>query len=118
MRILSGVFNSIQKWLFPALEDEIGELTEKQKEFIRAVEALELGKYLGAFQWKGAGRKRSNRLSLLKAFVAKSVFGHQTTKALIENLSGNPATRRLCGWEGAGEIPSEPTFSRAFEEFA
>ena len=26
--------------------------------------------------------------------------------------------RQLCGWESAGEIPSEPTFSRAFTDFA
>ena len=26
--------------------------------------------------------------------------------------------RQLCGWESAGEIPSEPTFSRAFAAFA
>ena len=45
MGILSGVFNSIQKCLFPVLEDEIGELTGKQKEFIRVVEAIDLGKY-------------------------------------------------------------------------
>jgi hypothetical protein len=25
--------------------------------------------------------------------------------------------RQLCGWESASEIPSEPTFSRAFAEF-
>ena len=26
--------------------------------------------------------------------------------------------RRLCGWESAGELPGEPTFSRAFAAFA
>ena len=26
--------------------------------------------------------------------------------------------RRLCGWESAGAVPSEPTFSRAFTQFA
>jgi len=118
MGILSGVFNSIQKWLLPVLEDELGELTEKQKEFIRVVEAIDLVKYLGAFQWKGLGRKRSSRLSLLKAFVAKSVFGYQNTKIMIENLNGNPTIRRLCGWESKCEVPSEATFSRAFSEFA
>ena len=31
---LSGVFNSIQRWLFPFLEEELGELNDKQKEFV------------------------------------------------------------------------------------
>ena len=29
-----------------------------------------------------------------------------------------PTLRRLCGWEGAGWVPSEATFSRAFAELA
>ena len=118
MGILSGAFNSIQKWLLPVLEDEIGELTGKQKEFIRVVEAIDLDKYIWEFQWNGIGRKRKSRLSLLKAFVAKNVFGYQNTKIMIENVKGNPAIRRLCGWERECDVPSEPTFSRAFEEFA
>ena len=116
MGIFSGVFNSIQKWLLPVLEDEIGELTGKQKEFIRVVEAIDLEKYLWEFRWEGIGRK--SRLSLLKAFVAKSVFGYQNTKIMIENVKGNPTIRRLCGWERECDVPSGPTFSRAFEEFA
>jgi hypothetical protein len=31
MRTLSSTFNSIQKYLFPVLEEEIGKLTEKQR---------------------------------------------------------------------------------------
>ena len=29
-----------------------------------------------------------------------------------------PALRRLCGWETLGQVPSEATFSRAFDAFA
>ena len=64
MGILSGVFNSIQKFLFPVLEDKIGELTGKQKEFKRVVEAIDLDKYVWEFRWNGVGRKKS-RLSLI-----------------------------------------------------
>ena len=44
-----------------------------------------------------------------------------TTRALVERLRTEPTLRRLCGWEAAGGVPSEPseaTFSRAFAEFA
>ena len=33
-------------------------------------------------------------------------------------LSADKTLRRLCGWQRAGEVPSEATFSRAFAEFA
>ena len=33
-------------------------------------------------------------------------------------LSADKTLRRLCGWQRAGEVPSESTFSRAFAEFA
>lgn len=118
MGTISGMFGSVQRWLIPALEDEVGELTEKQKEFVRVVEAMDLEKYLPEFCWAGLGRKRKSRLSLLKGFVAKSVFGYQNTKMMMANVKGNPATRRLCGWERECDVPSEPTFSRAFSEFA
>ena len=37
---------------------------------------------------------------------------------LIDAVRHRPALRRLCGWETLGEVPSEATFSRAFETFA
>ncbi len=46
MNGLSGVFGSIQRCLFPALEEELGELNEKQKEFVRVVELMDLPNYL------------------------------------------------------------------------
>jgi hypothetical protein len=33
-------------------------------------------------------------------------------------LSADKTLRRLCGWQRAGEVPSEATFARAFAEFA
>ena len=39
-------------------------------------------------------------------------------RALVERLRVEPTLRRLCGWEGAGWVPSEATFSRAFAELA
>src|SRR6202035_4142785 len=33
-------------------------------------------------------------------------------------LSADQTLRRLCGWQRAGEVPSEATFSWAFAEFA
>jgi hypothetical protein len=114
---LSGAFSSIQKSLFPALEEELGELSDRQREFVIVIESLNVDAFFERCNW-GRGRKPSSRLSIFKAFEAKSVFGYPTTRALIENLNMSPRLRRLCGWEYRGQIPSEATFSRAFAEFA
>ena len=74
MRILSSTFNSIQKWLFPILEEEIGELTEKQSEFVRVVELVDPIRFMSQFSWCGLGRPTETRLSIFKAFMAKSVY--------------------------------------------
>lgn len=52
------------------------------------------------------------------AFVAKAVLGLTTTSALIERLTIDRALRRICGFPLWRKLPSEATFSRAFEEFA
>ena len=41
-----------------------------------------------------------------------------TTRDLIGAIRHRPTLRRLCGWETLGEVPSEATFSRAFDAFA
>ncbi len=38
MENLGSLWNSIQAWLFPTLEDELGELDEKHREFISVCE--------------------------------------------------------------------------------
>ena len=64
------------------------------------------------------GRPPCERAVLARAFIAKAVFNIPTTSLLIEMLSADKTLRRLCGWQRAGEVPSESTFSRAFAEFA
>jgi len=117
MEFLSGLFNSIQSWLLPGLEDEFGELTSKQEEFVRAVELINPLEFIDRYDWKGVGRKPSDRLCLLKAFIAKPIHRFTQTSMLIDAVNNSPVFRRLCGWESRNEIPSEATFSRAFSLF-
>ena len=56
--------------------------------------------------------------ALSRAFLAKTIFNIDDTLGLIERLRLDKTLRRLCGWGGAGTVPSEATFSRAFAEFA
>ena len=39
MKVLSNLWISIQNWLFPHLEGELGELSENDRIFIRVVES-------------------------------------------------------------------------------
>ena len=118
MHILFSLWHSIQQSLFPHLEKELDPLTEKEKEFIRVAELASIDKFLGPYQWVGNGRKPSDRKALALAFIAKAVWNFPKTVTLIEHLKASRNTRRLCGWEYVSSIPSESTFSRAFEEFS
>jgi hypothetical protein len=59
-----------------------------------------------------------DRLSLVLAFLVKTVWNIPTTAALMGFQRSAAAPRRLCGWEGASDVPSESTFSRASRAFA
>ena len=82
------------------------------------IELAEVQKHMSPYRRQGIGRKRDDRLAILKAFAAKAGYNFPTTKLLIAYLHDSTNLRRLCGWESKGEIPSESTFSRAFEEFS
>jgi hypothetical protein len=119
MNNLSEMYFNLQCRLFPLLEDEIGEITEKLQEFLRIIELVKPARFItGALSWCGLGRRLKKRENLLRAYFLKSVYDLPTTKVLIENLKGNSTWRQLCGWEYPSQVPSEPTFSRAFKQFA
>ena len=118
MSTLFDVWNIIQTQLFPSFEQDLDPLNEKEREFIQIVTLLDLPAHMQAYRWRGFGRRRKSRLAMAKAFVAKSVYKFETTDMLIAYLKGCKNIRRLCGWELPGQVPSAPTFSRAFNEFA
>lgn len=114
---LSSFFNAIQTRLFPALEEALGTLTDREQRFVRICELLSLEKHLPSV---GAltGRPLAQRIPIARAFIAKSVYNFPTTTILCEHLLRDATLRHLCGWSGKWEVPSESTFSRAFAEFA
>jgi hypothetical protein len=67
-------WNSIQKSLFPYLEDEIGELDSRQKAFVEICELLIDGKAFLKYRWKGNGRPPCARMALFKAFILKAFW--------------------------------------------
>ncbi len=90
MNKLSDMYFNMQCRLFPLLEEEIGEITEKLQEFLRIIELVKTARFItGALSWCGLGRRLQNRGNLLRAYFLKSVYDLPTTKVLIENLKGS-----------------------------
>lgn len=118
MTHLAEVFFHLQRQLFPLLEEEIGPLSKLDQQFCEVVSLTDLRRFTRRYDWCGNGCHPHERTSLARAFIAKHVYQFPTTSTLIDALQTRPTLRRLCGWESPGDIPSEPTFSRAFAAFA
>lgn len=114
---ISQYWLKIQKSLFPWLEEELGELTEKEQKLVTILELVKIEKYTIPMRCL-CGRPPKERAAIGRAFVAKAVYNMPTTTALLDRLASDTKMRRVCGWENRGNIPSESTFSRAFAEFA
>lgn len=114
---LSQFWLSIQGRLFPWLEEELGELSEKQRQLVSILELTRIEGFIATSRgWPG--RPEKDRRAIARAFVAKVVYNMATTRQLLERLGSDRTLRRLCGWERQNDLPSEATFSRAFAEFA
>jgi uncharacterized protein YifE (UPF0438 family) len=116
---LLNLWNTIESYLFPQLEELLTEeLNKKEREFIQVCTLAELDQFVFELEWKRIGRKSQDRLNILKAFVAKAVYNLDTTRSLISYLESAPTLRRLCGWEFKKNIPHESKFSRVFADIA
>lgn len=114
---LAVYWRRIQQELFPFLADAVGPLGERDRLLVAVLELARVERFV-ARSVGLAGRPLACQASLARAFVAKVVFELPTTTLLVDRLRIDGRLRRLCGWERAGELPSEATFSRAFAEFA
>jgi Transposase DDE domain/Transposase domain (DUF772) len=107
----------LQTVLFERLELELGPLSEKARLLVAVVSMLPLSRYVApARGW--VGRPSKDRQALATAFLAKAIYGVETTRQMLERLRTERQLRCLCGWNTVRQIPHESTFSRAFAEFA
>ena len=115
---LTAYWLHIQEELLPWLDDTTcGPLSGHHRQLVSVLSMVRIEAFLAG--WHGLpGRPPCERAVLARAFIAKAVFNIPTTSLLIEMLSADKTLRSLCGWQRAGEVPSESTFSRAFAEFA
>ena len=116
-QMLSDYWYAFQQELFPRLESELGPMGERYELFVAVLELVRVEALLPYFRGQ-VGRPEEDRAALARAFIAKAVFDVPTTRGLIERLEVDGRLWQACGWSGAGRLPSEATFSRAFSEFA
>jgi Transposase DDE domain/Transposase domain (DUF772) len=107
----------LQGSLFHRLELELGALSEKARLLVAVLTMLPLSRWVAPSRgW--LGRPSKDRQALAAAFLAKAIYGLETTRQVLERLRTDWQLRCLCGWNTARQIPHESTFSRAFAEFA
>jgi hypothetical protein len=107
----------LQTGLFPVLEEQLGELSGPAKRLVATLEMIPLARFIPSSRgW--IGRPSKDRLAIASAFVAKAVYGFSLTRQLLDALARDAQLRRICGWTEAWQVPSESTFSRAFDEFS
>jgi Transposase DDE domain/Transposase domain (DUF772) len=107
----------LQMSLWERLELEVGPLNDKARLLVAVLGMLRLSQYVGGARgWRG--RPVKDRQALATAFLAKAVYGLETTRQVRDRLQTDRQLLCLCGWHQAGQIPHESAFSRAFAEFA
>ncbi len=105
-----------QRNLFPNIKETLGYLTKLQQKFVEALEISQLDSFI-PYIGNRKCRPTKSRMALARAFLAKAIYNMPSTEILIERLKSDLSLRRLCGYERLEQLPSQPTFSRAFQEF-
>jgi hypothetical protein len=119
MNRIARWWQGIQAVLFRGVEAGLEEpLTDKQRQVVSVLQVVRIEEHVAVRVRRRTGRPAADRRMMARAFVAKAVYNDPTTVALLERLRTERNLCRICGWDHPGEVPSEPTFSRAFAEFA
>ena len=60
---LYDIFGALQRQLFPSLTEELGDLTDKDRQYVEvmALVALHAQPFLSAYEWCGEGRPPQER---------------------------------------------------------
>jgi len=108
---------NLEKSLFPALKEELRleALSTKEQKLIKILDFAEIEKNITV---ETITNPPKDREEIARAFIAKSVYNFQTTRALIDRLHVDRTLRMLCGWRDKRDIPSEAKFSRVFKELS
>lgn len=118
---ISWLMGRVQRSLFPHLNQCLPTpLTAQEERLVSILEIVQAEQHVprNIRRYRYPGRKPLDRQACARAFVAKALYRHPTTSDLRRALQSADNLRRICGFVTVGDIPSEPTLSRAFAEFA
>jgi hypothetical protein len=116
--ILVQRFCKLQGELLSEVAQELVGLSPRLEQVIQVLEFCRLESLMQTWVSVGPGHPQKDRVALASAFIAKAVLDLKSTRALIERLQMDKRLKRICGFDMYKAIPSEATFSRAFDEFA
>jgi hypothetical protein len=54
MMYIFSLMSSIQRYLFPHIESELGQLTKNEKEYVQVAELAGIGKHIDRNRWCGS----------------------------------------------------------------
>lgn len=111
---LAPYWKQVTEKLHPLLEISL-EVSPKLLQTAQIFEVVRIEEHVSAPVEGIRGRKQIDRRPIARAFLAKAVMNLNSTRQLVQFLQQSLSFRHLCGME---KVPSEPTFSRAFAEFA
>ena len=81
VKTISQYWLRIQSSLFPWLEEELGEMTEKERKLVTTLELIRIERFT-AYSRSLRGRPPKERAAIARAFVAKAVYNMPTTRGL------------------------------------
>jgi hypothetical protein len=106
---------NLEQSLFPQLQESFGPLSPQEEKLMKILDFAEIEQFVCTVKITNPPKDREE---MARAFIAKSVYNFQTTRALIDRLSVDKTLRMLCGWRYHTHLPSESKFSRVFDEFS
>jgi len=118
---ISWLMGRVQRSLFPHLNQCLPTaLTDQEERLVSILEIIQIERYVPKYiaNFRYPGRKPLDRQVLARAFVAKAYYRLATTSDLRRTLLAAVNLRRICGFVTVDDIPSDSTFSRAFNEFS
>ena len=99
VKTISQYWFRMQSSLFPWLEEQLGELTEKEQKLVTTLELIRIERFTACSR-SLRGRPPKERGAIARAFVAKSVYNMPTTRALLDRLACDKKLSRPVGMDG------------------
>ena len=118
---ISWLMGRVQQTLFSHLNQCLPTpLTVQEERLVSILEIVQVERHVpkNVRNYRYPGRKPLDRQACARAFVAKALYRHPTTRDLLRAMQSAENLRKICGFIRPGDIPSDSTLSRAFADFA